>query len=39
VRQTEGPYSLSLNLLRQDIIKEKPGLPVRWRITVADVNS
>ena len=37
--QTEGPYYLPLNLLRQDITEEKPGLPLRLRIAVADVNS
>jgi protocatechuate 3,4-dioxygenase beta subunit len=37
--QTEGPFYLPLDLLRQDITEDKPGVPLRLRIAVADVNS
>lgn len=37
--QTEGPFYLPLNLLRQDITEGKPGLPLRLRVAVADVSS
>lgn len=37
--RSRGPYSLPLNLLRQDITEGKPGLPPRPRIAVAVVNS
>ena len=37
--QTEGPYYLPLELLRQDITEDKPGLPLRLRIAVTDVTS
>ena len=37
--QTEGPYYLPLELMRQDITEGKPGLPLRLRIAVADVNA
>ena len=36
--QTEGPYYLPLDLLRQDITEGRPGLPLRLRIAVVDVN-
>ena len=36
--QTEGPYYLPLELLRQDIAEDTPGVPLQLRITVMDVN-
>src|SRR5262249_44283949 len=32
--ETEGPYYLNLNLLRQDITEGQPGLPTRLLISV-----
>src|SRR5215207_2043555 len=37
--QTEGPFYLPLELIRQDITEGKPGLPLRLRIAVADINA
>ena len=37
--QTEGPFYLPLELFRQDITEDRPGLPLRLRITVADVKA
>ena len=37
--QTEGPYYLPLELIRQDITEDRPGVPLRLRIAVADVNA
>jgi protocatechuate 3,4-dioxygenase beta subunit len=37
--QTEGPFYLPLELMRQDITEGKPGVPLRLRIAVADINA
>jgi protocatechuate 3,4-dioxygenase beta subunit len=37
--QTAGPFYLPLELLREDITEGRPGIPLRLRIAVADVNS
>jgi protocatechuate 3,4-dioxygenase beta subunit len=37
--QTSGPFYLPLELLREDITEGRPGVPLRLRIAVADVNS
>ena len=37
--QTEGPFYLPLQLVRQDITEDKPGLPLRLRIAVADITA
>ena len=37
--QTEGPFYLPLELVREDITEGKPGLPLRLRIAVADINA
>jgi protocatechuate 3,4-dioxygenase beta subunit len=37
--QTEGPFYLPLELIRQDVTEGKPGVPLRLRIAVADSNS
>jgi protocatechuate 3,4-dioxygenase beta subunit len=37
--QTEGPFYLPLELVRADITEGKPGLPLRLRIAVADINT
>jgi protocatechuate 3,4-dioxygenase beta subunit len=35
---TEGPYYLDDHLIRRDITEGKPGVPLRLRIVVSDVN-
>jgi protocatechuate 3,4-dioxygenase beta subunit len=37
--QTEGPFYLPLELMREDITEGKPGVPLRLRIAVADANA
>lgn len=37
--QTEGPFYLPLELLREDVTEDREGLPLRLRIAVADVTS
>ena len=37
--QTEGPYYLPLELVRAEITEDKPGIPLRLRVAVADVNA
>lgn len=34
---TEGPYYLPLELVRQDIREDRPGLPLRLRVAVVDL--
>ena len=38
-QQTSGPFYLPLELLREDITEGKPGVPLRLRIAVTDVNN
>ena len=37
--QTAGPFYLPTELLREDITESRPGVPLRLRIGVADVNT
>ncbi len=37
--QTAGPFYLPVELLREDITEDRPGLPLRLRIAVADVTT
>jgi protocatechuate 3,4-dioxygenase beta subunit len=35
---TEGPYYLDLDLIRSDIVEDRPGVPLALRVTVVDAD-